>query len=233
MRQATQNASKARNARKKKSRDDSISKASSVDASEAADRSLESDNHSVVSRGSVGENSLKDSDSELSIIKNLPRRGEGGVQGDDDGSTAWGNRKMIMIGKQGDDGGKFQLETCTELLFISLVGEQRSVKLNKRISSYSELQREIARYTPNSRQMFAIQDARKEPIFSKNFDTYDLIRIKEIAVKPDRRMIYSLHRDWEKEDYHEVKLTAEEKQLLEEQAAAEDAAKIQRMLQYY
>lgn len=56
---------------------------------------------------------------------------------------------------------KFELEKCTTLLFISLTGVRTEVELKKRVSTYSDLQREIARLTPKreKNKMFVIQNS--------------------------------------------------------------------------
>lgn len=99
---------------------------------------------------------------------------------------------------------KFKLETCTVLVFISLDGVLSEYPLTKRIMAYSELQREIARIKPKTRKMYIIQDITGVPISSKNFPGYDLIRIKEICVKPRFEQLKHLRADWESTLYHEA-----------------------------
>lgn len=99
---------------------------------------------------------------------------------------------------------KFKLETCTVLVFISVDGVLTEFPLTKRIMAYSELQREIARIKPKTRKMFIIQDINGVPLSSKNFTGYDLIRIKEICVKPRYDQLQHLQSDWETTLYHEA-----------------------------
>lgn len=99
---------------------------------------------------------------------------------------------------------KFVLETCTVIVFVSLDGALTEYPQNKRIMSYSELQREISRIKPKTRKMYIIQDIKGNPISAKHFTGYDLVRVKEICVKPDYRMLKNLPIDWEQTGYHEV-----------------------------
>lgn len=121
---------------------------------------------------------VRDSDSELSILK---------------------KKKNTVVAVE-----KFQLETCTVLVFITLDGVLSEVPLTKRIMSYSELQREIARIKPRTKNMFIIQDVNGVPLSSKNFAGYDLIRVKEICVKPRYDQLKHLQADWETTLYHEA-----------------------------
>lgn len=99
---------------------------------------------------------------------------------------------------------KFKLETCTVIVFVSLTGSLTEYPLNKRITSYSELQREIARLQPKSRKMFVIQDISGAPISAKYFTGYDLIRVKEISIKPNYKILKDLPLNWEQTGYHDV-----------------------------
>ena len=164
---------------------------------------------------SLDANSVNDSDSEISIFKK-PFRAN-----DDDSLDIDELAKSRGHGAAGND-KKFELETCTELIFISFTGERRNIPLTKRITSYSELQREIARYTPKSKAMYVVQDSKGNPIYARSFTSYDVIRIKEIGIQPNRSMLHTLHRDWEKEDYYENKKTEAELRM-EAQAAADNS----------
>ena len=71
----------------------------------------------------------------------------------------------------------FELETCTTLIFIDLVGNKEEIKLDRRILAYSDLQREIAKRTPTTQKMYVIQNAK-----GKNHDvallcSYKILRM--------------------------------------------------------
>ncbi|KAJ1434211.1 hypothetical protein B484DRAFT_446777 [Ochromonadaceae sp. CCMP2298] len=93
----------------------------------------------------------------------------------------------------------------TTLVFISLDGVLTDFHLDKRLDSYTELQREIAKLTKKSRQMFAIQDDAGLPIKSDSFKGYNLIRVKEIAVRARFQDLRLLSADWESTGYHEAR----------------------------
>lgn len=94
------------------------------------------------------------------------------------------------------------LETCTVIVFVSLYGALTECPLNKRITSYMDLQREISRLQPKMHKMFVIQDISGAPISAKNFVGYDLVRVKEICVKPRFEMLKYMPIDWEDTQYH-------------------------------
>lgn len=96
----------------------------------------------------------------------------------------------------------FVLEICTTLLFVSLTGEKREVKLTKRIMSYMELQREIAKHNKKSVKAFVILDEDGDVIPDTPFPGFDLIRIKEIGYKPSQRELLELGSQWEPEVYY-------------------------------
>jgi hypothetical protein len=96
----------------------------------------------------------------------------------------------------------YVLEICTTLLFVSLRGEKREEKLTRRVMSYLELQRDIARYNKKSTKAFVILDADGHVIPDTPFLGYDLIRIKEIAFKPSPRELSELGSLWESEVYY-------------------------------
>lgn len=99
---------------------------------------------------------------------------------------------------------KFKLETCTVIVFISLDGILSEYPQTKRIMSYSELQRDIARIQPKTRKMYIIQDINGVPLSAKNFKGYDIIRVKEICIKPRYDQLRKLPLDWEETGYHEA-----------------------------
>lgn len=126
--------------------------------------------------GSVA-SKARDSDSEMSILQN--KYGAGAME-------------------------KFKLETCTVIVFISIDGILSEYPQTKRITSYSELQREIARIQPKTKKMFVVQDINGVPLSSRNFKGYDLIRVKEICIKPRFEQLKKLSIDWEDAGYHEA-----------------------------
>lgn len=99
---------------------------------------------------------------------------------------------------------KFLLEKCTTLVFIKLNGEKIEKLLDKRVKTYTELQREISRYTKNSKRMFTIRDNKNEPILATAFTSYDIIKIKEIGIKPNEEELKHLDIKWDIEDYNQI-----------------------------
>jgi hypothetical protein len=99
---------------------------------------------------------------------------------------------------------KFVLETCTVMVFVSLEGKLTEYPLKYRITTYSDLQREISRIRPKSRIMYIIQDISGAPISAKHFAGYDLVRVKEISTRPLPSMLKNLPVDWEQNRYHAV-----------------------------
>lgn len=94
------------------------------------------------------------------------------------GSFAEGSEEVVVIPEDNSDSDsvivknklkreetfaieRFQLEKCTTLTFISLTGVITEIELKKRILTYSDLQREIARLTPKheKNKMFVIQNS--------------------------------------------------------------------------
>lgn len=182
MRQATQAGSKLKGRKTGKS---SVAEKSN-DLVVADDSSVASaDSFTISEHGSqqvgsiVGSirSAVKDSDSEMSILQK--KYGAGAMD-------------------------KFKLETCTVIVFISLDGVLSEYPQTKRIMSYSELQRDIARIQPKTRKMYVIQDIQGAPLSAKNFKGYDLIRVKEICVKPRYDQLRKLPIDWEETGYHEA-----------------------------
>lgn len=134
----------------------------------------EADSQQVGSIAGSLRSAAKDSDSEISILQ----------------------KKYAVV-------EKFKLETCTVIVFVSLDGVLTEYPQNKRITSYSELQREIARIQTKTRKMYVIQDINGVPISAQKFVGYDIVRVKEIAVKPMFSMLKNLPIDWEQTKYHE------------------------------
>jgi hypothetical protein len=132
--------------------------------------------------GSQVTKGAKDSDSDISILQKAP------------GSQP--AKEVVAL---------FKLATPTTLVFISLDGQLTDFRLDKRLDSYSELQREIARLTKKSRKMYAIQDEAALPISSDNWKGYNIIRVKEIAVRPRFQDLFPLANDWESTEYHEAR----------------------------
>ncbi len=105
-----------------------------------------------------------------------------------------------------DSNAKFELEKCTTLIYMTLSGVKTEVMLRKRIASYTELQRDIARYFPKSNKMFKVQNSQGETILSTDLRDHDILRIKEILIKPDKKMLRELGTRWEETAYHAEKL---------------------------
>lgn len=118
----------------------------------------------------------------------------------------------------------FELETCTTLMFIDLVGNRNEILLDRRILLYSDLQREIAKRTPKTQKMYVIQDSKGnfptllsfyvcwsfvegKAITARYFidgEDTTLIRIKEIRIHSYPPGLIKLTPKWEFEGYHEA-----------------------------
>lgn len=77
--------------------------------------------------------------------------------------------------------------TMTTLVFHWLNGEKLEKELSFRPCNYSELQREIARLTPRSQAMFAVQYLNGEKVFPVNFKESDRFAVREIRTKAPAR----------------------------------------------
>jgi hypothetical protein len=95
------------------------------------------------------------------------------------GSSVGESERSLVVSNKGDDNNsdsdsvisknrtkraeqvaveKFELEKCTTIRFISLAGEITEKLLTKRVVTYSEFQREIARLNPKVNKMYVIQN---------------------------------------------------------------------------
>jgi hypothetical protein len=144
------------------------------------------DDSSIVSAQTEGGKSLQQSVANSSIIS--------GVR-DSDSELSFLQKGQVE---------KFKLETCTVLVFIDINGALTEYPLTKRIASYTELQCEIARIKPKTRTMFQIQDINGRPLSSKDFVGYDVIRVKEVLLRPKYDMLKHLAANWEQTDFHEA-----------------------------
>lgn len=150
-------------------------------------------------------------DSSVASAESFAMSGGGSVQvGSHAGSIASKTRdsesEMSILQNKYGAGAleKFKLETCTVIVFISVDGILSEYPQTKRITSYSELQREISRIQPKTKKMYVIQDINGAPLSSKNFKGYDIIRVKEICTKPRFEQLRKLPIDWEETGYHEA-----------------------------
>lgn len=165
---------------------------------------------------SLGKKSTKESSTALVIADDSSVASADSVPASDNGSQPVGSMvgsvvsaaesEMSILQKKYGGGSieKFKLETCTVLVFISLDGILSEYPQTKRIMSYSELQRDIARVQPKTKKMYVIQDVNGLPLSAKNFKGYDIIRVKEICVKPRFDHLRKLPLDWEETGYHEA-----------------------------
>ena len=99
---------------------------------------------------------------------------------------------------------KFILEKCTTIRFLKLNGEMEEKKLDVRIKTYTELQRIISRYTKNSKRMYTIRTEKNEPILATSFTSYDIIKVKEIALKANEQELKHLSIHWDKDEYNQI-----------------------------
>lgn len=113
----------------------------------------------------------------------------------------------------------------TLLLFHWANGERQEKELPYRPVTYSEVQREIAKFFPRCTSLLIIQNpVTGEKIFPPNFKPTDLLVIREILCKPlesrplKTPMAPPFNVYWEGEKYHDVIC----RRAMEEQQAADD-----------
>jgi hypothetical protein len=93
----------------------------------------------------------------------------------------------------------------TSLEFIDIDGCRKVVELGKRILTYSELQREIARINPKSYDMYVIQNSKGEKIFPANFTPTDKLYVRKLLTKPPLLAILKgISNYWDTEEYHDA-----------------------------
>jgi hypothetical protein len=102
---------------------------------------------------------------------------------------------------------KFVPPTCSTIIFMALDGSKVEKKLNDRILDYETLQREIARVLPknNSNTLYIIQNQHGETLTStSSFQKVDVIKLREIYIKPNLESVQKLGCKWEHEEYHGI-----------------------------
>lgn len=78
------------------------------------------------------------------------------------------------------------------------------------MQNYTELMREISRLTPKLKDMFMLQDEQGKRIASDKFIPRTKIVVRSIMLKPPKHdMLHDIAYDWEKTEYHEVRLKRE------------------------
>lgn len=101
----------------------------------------------------------------------------------------------------------------TSLEFIDLDGSRRIVDLGKRVLTYSELQREIARINAKSFDMYVIQNSKGEKIFPTNFAPSDKLFVRKLLTKPPPLGITKgMSNYWDTEEYHDAVHQVQEKE---------------------
>lgn len=97
----------------------------------------------------------------------------------------------------------------TLLLFYWYNGERQEKELVYRPATYSEVQREIAKFFPKCLSLFVIQDAKtREKVFPNNFKPMDMFIVREVLYPPPETRplrLLKLPTRWEGEDYHDSK----------------------------
>lgn len=96
----------------------------------------------------------------------------------------------------------------TILLFHWANGERQEKELPYRPVTYSEVQREIAKFFPKRLSLFVLQHPEtREKIFPHNFKSLDLLVIREVLypAPEGRPPQLRLSTRWEGEDYHDAR----------------------------
>ncbi|RYH15549.1 hypothetical protein EON65_31600 [archaeon] len=120
-----------------------------------------------------------------------------------------GHHNPIVLKKK-SPAKKKAMNNVTTLTFIRQDGSRYEDKLQMKVASYSELQREIARLNPHSRDMYIIQDERGSRISSDNYIPRKQIVVRSTFLKPPTYAdVRKLPFNWEATDYHEVRLKME------------------------
>jgi hypothetical protein len=102
---------------------------------------------------------------------------------------------------------KRRMTVYTTLVFVDKAGFRKEIDLDRRPITYAELQREIARLTPHSQQMFVIQNERGEKVFPENYIPSAKLIVRELYLRPPSysKMLMKLGTRYESEEYHEAK----------------------------
>eukprot|EP01036_Dinobryon_divergens_P033679 gene33679-43528_t len=96
---------------------------------------------------------------------------------------------------------KFILEVETTIKMIKNNGEKIEKKIPYRIKNYKDLQREICVITKDSKNLYSILDEKNLPIYASQFKTYDVIKVKEVAIKPSSYLLRGVASTWDRDEY--------------------------------
>ena len=96
---------------------------------------------------------------------------------------------------------KFVLEVETTVKMIKNNGETTEKKIPYRIKNYKDLQREICVMTRDSKFLYSILDEKNLPIYASHFKTYDVIKVKEVAMKPSSYLLRGVSSTWDRDEY--------------------------------
>jgi hypothetical protein len=101
---------------------------------------------------------------------------------------------------------KFILEVETTVKLIKNNGEKIEKKIPYRIKNYKDLQREICVMTKDSKFLYTILDEKNQPIYASQFKTYDLIKVKEVVMKPSSHLLRGVASTWDRDEYGKMPL---------------------------
>lgn len=110
---------------------------------------------------------------------------------------------------------KFQLEKPTTLVFIDLNGQQTECKLKDRVANYTDLQRQIARISSKTHQMYVIQNADGQRLLAADYMPTDIIRVRQIPHKINPKAARFLSTSWEQDEYYDTVQRRKKKELEE------------------
>ena len=77
---------------------------------------------------------------------------------------------------------KYLAECCTRLIFIDEAGARKEILVEDRFEQYCDLQRHLAKITPNSIKIFMIQTINGELVTPENFINSAVLRVREFPV---------------------------------------------------
>ncbi len=94
----------------------------------------------------------------------------------------------------------------TTIVFLDANGLKREVALDKRLLTYTELQREIARILPANRDMFLIQNHKGERVFPENFVPSDKVFVRKLLLTSPSMLAHrGMANTWDTDEYHDAK----------------------------
>lgn len=94
----------------------------------------------------------------------------------------------------------------TTIVFIETNGLRREVPLDKRLLTYTELQREIARLLPGNRDLFVIQNQKGQKVLPQDFVPSEKVFVRKLLLKPPSMSLYrGTPATWDTHDYHDAK----------------------------